>query len=713
MTLYFVQMTGYSMMQLIMQLIGLARHDPRDNGSGKAIVKLRELQHEFVQREIMFQPTLYISVFLMTLEPGSLLKEKLSMLVNDNYHSISFETVVREFNTHFRDQEISIQVEEDLYGKRKQRQVNAAKAKFSTRKEFGDCIRQGICYHCYAQGKKGVKYGECEEHNSKKTVQAKKVSTRQIREPSENNTYTAEFDEKDHLFQVKELSEQSQVEGSRALVLKLHTEAEQATRGLSEELRYDEALCHSQDIGEDEEQVTTINSVMIVDSGASDSTVPTKRNLSDVQQIDGPLITFANGDVGRRITQKGLMCLNGYKIPAYVSDDVNEGLLSTSQLDRELGCATLQYDSSSTSFVPTAYQRGLLRKVLSSIPEKNRIVDAELKDGLYVTNSNVNANSAIFPRIECQTMAQRVWFMHASLGHMPKEALCAIARNDSHNMFAGFPSDVTEKSIRRNWFQCKSCMISQQRGVPFYRKSRADIHAENTTSSPRVLAEKPGDYGQMDLWGPYPLGRQGYSYLFTMIDVYSQYQVSIKAKNEPGGSPRLVKKCLEKFQSLGVFFTRMIGDKQYGNEAVLSVLHTAYANRAGVQFIQAVPDEHQSQGVVERFFQSGQRRAAAAVLSFLDPNSSRFKHSGLDALVYAMLYLNHTPRRKFGYNETPSSIVTGNPMDLNTTLCLPFGLPVITHEKVKNTKLHGHGNECIYLIPAEGGSFRAGLFFNN
>ena len=70
----------------------------------------------------------------MTLEPGSLLKEKLSMLVNDNYHSISFETVVREFNAHFRDQEISIQVEEDLYGKRKQRQVNAAKAKFITRK---------------------------------------------------------------------------------------------------------------------------------------------------------------------------------------------------------------------------------------------------------------------------------------------------------------------------------------------------------------------------------------------------------------------------------------------------------------------------------------------------------------------------------------------------------------------------------------------------
>ena len=119
---------------------------------------------------------------------------------------------------------------------------------------------------------------------------------------------------------------------------------------------------------------------MIVDSEASDSTVPVKTNLSDLQQVDGPLITFANGDVGGRITHKGLMCLNGHKIPAHVSDDVTEGLLSTSQLDRELGCATLQYDSSSTSFVPTVYHRALLRKVLNSIPEKNMNVEAELKD---------------------------------------------------------------------------------------------------------------------------------------------------------------------------------------------------------------------------------------------------------------------------------------------------------------------------------------------
>ena len=62
-------------------------------------------------------------------------------------------------------------------------------------------------------------------------------------------------------------------------------------------------------------------------------------------------------------------------------------------------------------------------------------------------------------------------------------------------------------------------MIAQQRRVPFYRKSRADIRVDNDISTPQVLAEKPGDFERMDLWGPYPLGRYGYSYLFAIIDV--------------------------------------------------------------------------------------------------------------------------------------------------------------------------------------------------
>ena len=46
-------------------------------------------------------------------------------------------------------------------------------------------------------------------------MKARKASTRHIREPTEKNIYAAEFDEIDHLFEVEELSDQLQVEGSR------------------------------------------------------------------------------------------------------------------------------------------------------------------------------------------------------------------------------------------------------------------------------------------------------------------------------------------------------------------------------------------------------------------------------------------------------------------------------------------------------------------
>ena len=67
--LHFVRITGTSMMQSIILLIALAHHDLKDTGSGKVIVKVRELQQEFIRREIVFHSILHISVFLMTLEP--------------------------------------------------------------------------------------------------------------------------------------------------------------------------------------------------------------------------------------------------------------------------------------------------------------------------------------------------------------------------------------------------------------------------------------------------------------------------------------------------------------------------------------------------------------------------------------------------------------------------------------------------------------------
>lgn len=122
---------------------------------------------------------------------------------------------------------------------------------------------------------------------------------------------------------------------------------------------------------------------------------------------------------------------------------------------------------------------------------------------------NILANTAIFPRVECDTMARAVWFSYASSGHMPKAALCSIVNDTNSNMFACFPSTIKEKSMRKNWIKRNSYILVHQRRAPFYRRSRADIYMVNNYSTLRLLAEKPGDYGQMGLRGPYPPNDKG------------------------------------------------------------------------------------------------------------------------------------------------------------------------------------------------------------
>ncbi len=62
-------------------------------------------------------------------------------------------------------------------------------------------------------------------------------------------------------------------------------------------------------------------------------------------------------------------------------------------------------------------------------------------------------------------------------------------------------------------------------------------------------------------------------------------------------------------------------------------------------------------------------------MGFIDPEHANDKYFGLDAMRYGILTLNHTPRAKFGYEETPYSIVFKSPLDLGsrtnlfTTVC--------------------------------------------
>ena len=106
------------------------------------------------------------------------------------------------------------------------------------------------------------------------------------------------------------------------------------------------------------------------------------------------------------------------------------------------------------------------------------------------------------------------------------------------------------------------------------------------------------------MWGPYSKGRQVYTYLFTLIDAYSQYTVSYRCLNEPEELPRLTKKALEGFQSYSAIFKQIIGDSTYASEDIISVINTAYGDKGGAQFGKGISNEHETIGIVERIFQS-------------------------------------------------------------------------------------------------------------
>ena len=116
--------------------------------------------------------------------------------------------------------------------------------------------------------------------------------------------------------------------------------------------------------------------------------------------------------------------------------------------------------------------------------------------------------------------------------------------------------------------------------------------------------------------GPYPAGRSGYTHSFTLIDACSQYAVSLPCKNKSGDIPKLMKQVLGTFLYYGVKFTRIVGDSAFNTASCKHVLH-AYGDTQGIQFSLAVPDEHETCGIIERFFSSVQRRASANLLAFL------------------------------------------------------------------------------------------------
>ena len=106
----------------------------------------------------------------------------------------------------------------------------------------------------------------------------------------------------------------------------------------------------------------------------------------------------------------------------------------------------------------------------------------------------------------------------------------------------------------------------------------------------------------------------------------------------------------------------IVGDSAFNTESCKHVFHHAYGESRGIQFGLAVPDEHETCGIVERFFLSVQRRASANLLAFLEDDPTLIEFLGLDAMVYASNGLNWTPRKKFASRSSPASILKLDPL---------------------------------------------------
>ena len=119
----------------------------------------------------MFPEILYLAVFLMMLETESVVKDKITSMVNEKYLDITLEEVILTYTSYARDLEMSKRTEKELTDKRSK----AGKAKVKS-EEFEKCKQEGKCYKCSKDGSE-VNYKECGKHNKDLTV----VSTKTVR----------------------------------------------------------------------------------------------------------------------------------------------------------------------------------------------------------------------------------------------------------------------------------------------------------------------------------------------------------------------------------------------------------------------------------------------------------------------------------------------------------------------------------------------------
>ena len=113
----------------------------------------------------------------------------------------------------------------------------------------------------------------------------------------------------------------------------------------------------------------------------------------------------------------------------------------------------------------------------------NVIADAELNsDGLYEVkvsrDSAKGLSVSVFPRVTTNSLSQAVYLLHASLGHIPQEALIELAKSAVEEqrdpefltpMVKNWPSALTQNVIRDHFPQCKTCLLATQKKLPFFK----------------------------------------------------------------------------------------------------------------------------------------------------------------------------------------------------------------------------------------------------
>ena len=106
----------------------------------------------------MFPEILYVAVFLMMLEAESVVKDKITLMVNENYLDITLEEVIQTYTSYTRDLELSKETQIALSGKRSK----TSKIRFKS-EEFEKCKHDGKCFKCHKEGL-DTKYKECSTH---------------------------------------------------------------------------------------------------------------------------------------------------------------------------------------------------------------------------------------------------------------------------------------------------------------------------------------------------------------------------------------------------------------------------------------------------------------------------------------------------------------------------------------------------------------------